>query len=623
MIVRYSKIGESKQQVHAVDDDIVRVGSNKQNNIVLNSPIVSSLAAVISRSSQGWELISKSPNAILVGGHPIHDGERTIVLNNTPIEIYPYELFLDSVHEALHEGPDHEAIDHQLSEFLIVIHKKVIAQLDIDSEAFDPNDVDFLKSQENNIEEFARIAGLLSVDYDKVLRHTAGMTVLNHLLVEVLDTIESGIQWKSNGSWNELQTSIERFESEMNKLVKKIRQELRLEQVKDKTKRVEKVELEYWPIWEKVGTGLYQELVEYLALRFIKKQIKDIMFGYGPLEDLLRMPSISEIMVVSRDQIYVEKRGVLEKTGRSFVSDEVTISIIDRIVQKVGRRIDKSEPLVDARLLDGSRVNAVIPPIAINGPCITIRKFPDKRLQVEDLIRYGSFTAAADRFLEASVKAGCNILVSGGTGSGKTTLLNCLSDYIPDKDRIVTIEDTAELQLAKEHVVRMETKSANVEGRGEYDIRSLVKNSLRMRPDRIVVGECRGAEALDMLQAMNTGHDGSMTTVHANTAEDVILRLEVLVQQAADLPLQSIHRQIASAINLVVQLSRLENGRRCVTQITEFVDYDESESRIVTKDLFKLGAGGYDAILQPTGCLPSFMPKLVEHDLLDLELFYC
>ena len=187
----------------------------------------------------------------------------------------------------------------------------------------------------------------------------------------------------------------------------------------------------------------------------------------------------------------------------------------------------------------------------------------------------------------------------------------------------MTIEDTAELQLAKEHVVRMETKSANVEGRGEYDIRSLVKNSLRMRPDRIVVGECRGAEALDMLQAMNTGHDGSMTTVHANTAEDVILRLEVLVQQAADLPLQSIHRQIASAINLVVQLSRLENGRRCVTQITEFVDYDESESRIVTKDLFKLGAGGYDAILQPTGCLPSFMPKLVEHDLLDLELFYC
>jgi len=622
MIIRFNKIGEPKQQTHAVDGDLVRIGSNNRNNIVLSSPIVASLAAVVSRGEQGWELISKSPNAILVGGHAIHDGEKTIVLADTPIEIYPYELFLDSVHEILLEGPDREALDRQLSEFLIVIHKKVIAQLDLDSEAFNPNDIDFLKSQEGNIEEFARIAGMLSTDYKKVLEHTAGMTVLNQLLVEVLDAIESGVQWKSSGSWNELQTSVEQLESEMDKLVKKVKKELDLEQVKDKTKRVEKVELEYWPIWGEISDGLYPELVEYLALRFVKKQVKDIMFGYGPLEDLLRMPSISEIMVVSRDQIYVEKRGVLEKTGRSFVSDEVTVSIIDRIVQKVGRRIDKSEPLVDARLLDGSRVNAVIPPIAINGPCITIRKFPDKRLEVEDLIRFGSITPAADRFLEACVRAGSNILVSGGTGSGKTTLLNCLSDYIPDKDRIVTIEDTAELQLAKEHVVRMETKAANVEGRGEYDIRTLVKNSLRMRPDRIVVGECRGAEALDMLQAMNTGHDGSMTTVHANTAEDVILRLEVLVQQAADLPLQSIHRQIASAINLVVQLSRLENGRRCVTQITEFVDYDEGEEQIVTKDIFKLGAGGYNAILQPTGCLPSFMPKLIEHKLLDLELFY-
>ena len=275
-----------------------------------------------------------------------------------------------------------------------------------------------------------------------------------------------------------------------------------------------------------------------------------------------------------------------------------------------------------ARLIDGSRVNAVIPPIAINGPCITIRKFPDSRLQVEDLVRFGALTPAANRFLEAAVAIGCNILVSGGTGSGKTTLLNCLSDYIPDKDRIVTIEDTAELQISKEHVVRMETKSANVEGRGEYDIRDLVKNSLRMRPDRIVVGECRGPEALDMLQAMNTGHDGSMTTVHANTSEDVILRLEVLVQQAADLPIESIHRQIASAIDIVVQLARLDNGRRCVTQITQFVDYDEIEQRIMYKDIFKMSHSGYDALLVPTGALPTFMPKLMSRNLIDLDLFY-
>ena len=197
-----------------------------------------------------------------------------------------------------------------------------------------------------------------------------------------------------------------------------------------------------------------------------------------------------------------------------------------------------------------------------------------------------------------------------------------MSDYIPDKDRIVTIEDTAELQISKEHVVRMETKSANVEGRGEYDIRDLVKNSLRMRPDRIVVGECRGPEALDMLQAMNTGHDGSMTTVHANTSEDVILRLEVLVQQAADLPIESIHRQIASAIDIVVQLARLDNGRRCVTQITQFVDYDEIEQRIMYKDIFKMSHSGYDALLVPTGALPTFMPKLMSRNLIDLDLFY-
>lgn len=448
------------------------------------------------------------------------------------------------------------------------------------------------------------------------------MTAMSELLIQVLDSIQSGTQWKNNATWSHLHTAVEQLESELQKIVDRISKKLKLNEIVDKTDRVEKVELGFWPIWDEIHKDLYPELSQYLGIRYIKKQIKDIMFGYGPLEDLLRLPSISEIMVVSRDQIYIEKRGVLEKTGRRFVSDEVTVSIIDRIVQRVGRRIDRSDPLVDARLTDGSRVNAVIPPIAINGPCITIRKFPDKRLEMPELIKYKSLTPAADRFLKACVIAGCNILVSGGTGSGKTTLLNCLSDYIPDKDRIVTIEDTAELQLAKEHVVRMETKAANVEGKGEYDIRTLVKNSLRMRPDRIIVGECRGPEALDMLQAMNTGHDGSMTTIHANTSEDVILRLEVLVQTAADLPVQSIHRQVASAIDLVVQLTRLENGRRCVTQITEFVDYDESEERIVTKDIFKMADGGYDAPLVPTGCLPTFMPALIERELLDLELFY-
>src|SRR6185369_2033908 len=227
-----------------------------------------------------------------------------------------------------------------------------------------------------------------------------------------------------------------------------------------------------------------------------------------------RAPNISEIMVVDREHIYIEKTGVLENSGRRFVSDEVTLAIIERIVSKVGRRIDKSSPLVDARLEDGSRVNAVIPPLAVSGPCLTIRKFPSRRLVMDDLVAKGALSRSVADFLKAAVLARRNILISGGTGTGKTTLLNCLSDFIPDKERIVTVEDTAELQLQKEHVVGMETKLANVEGAGEYTIRDLVRNALRMRPDRIVVGECRGPEALDMLQAMNTGHDGSMTTIH-------------------------------------------------------------------------------------------------------------
>ena len=622
MIIRFSRIGDPKPERFLVDGDLVRIGSHPNNNIVLQSPTVSGLAAIITKGTQGWELTSKSPNGVVVGGHLINEGEKTIVLTDTPIEIYPFELFLDTVNVAQAKGFGRQQYDDELSDFLIQIHQQVIGQINPNSDSFRPDDPEFLRTQEENIDQFSKIAGLADNKNLLVLKHSAGLTVSSELLTKVLDESGVGEQWKNDALWSKRHTAVEQFESDLAKIVARISKNLKLNNTEDKTGRVELVESGFWNQWQLVTDQIYPELLKYLGFRYIKKQIKDIMFGYGPLEDLLRLPNISEVMVVSRDQIYIEKRGVLEKTGRRFVSDEVTTSIIDRIVSKVGRRIDKSDPLVDARLTDGSRVNAVIPPIAINGPCITIRKFPDKRLEIDELIKYRSLTPSAARFLKACVIAGSNILVSGGTGSGKTTLLNCLSDYIPDKDRIVTIEDTAELQLAKEHVVRMETKPANVEGTGEYDIRMLVKNSLRMRPDRIIVGECRGPEALDMLQAMNTGHDGSMTTIHANTSEDVILRLEVLVQQAANLPIQSIHRQIASAINLVVQLARLENGRRCVTQITEFVDYDEIEGAIVSKDIFRLGDSGYDAPLLPTGSLPSFMPRLIEKELLDLELFY-
>ena len=368
-----------------------------------------------------------------------------------------------------------------------------------------------------------------------------------------------------------------------------------------------------------VRPHLHQELKKYLILRSLKKDLKDTVFGFGPLQDLLRAPTISEIMVVKSDQIYVERDGILELSGRRFISDKVTESIIERIVAQVGRRIDKSQPLVDARLPDGSRVNAIIPPLAIRGPCLTIRKFPVHRFTMDDLIDIGSIPASAAKFLRACVIDKKNILVSGGTGTGKTTMLNILSSFIPHRERIVTIEDTTELRLHQEHVVTLESKPPNVEGTGAFTIRDLVKNALRMRPDRIIVGECRGPEALDMLQAMNTGHDGSMTTVHANNTDDVIKRLEVLVLMAVDLPVVSIHRQIASAVDVVVQITRMPGGRRVVTQVSELAGYDFERGELQIIDIFNFRDGRQ---LLPTGYLPSFLDHLIAKDLLKLEFLY-
>ena len=294
------------------------------------------------------------------------------------------------------------------------------------------------------------------------------------------------------------------------------------------------------------------------------------MLGYGPIETMLDDPDITEIMVNSHEQIFVERNGRLELCDVRFTSEAHLRRVIERIVSKVGRRIDESSPLVDARLIDGSRVNAIIPPLALNGSALTIRKFAREPFTVKDLVGFGTLNQNIADVLEACVKARLNIIVSGGTGTGKTTMLNVLSAYIPTDERIVTIEDAVELQLQQDHVVRLESRPANIEGKGEITIRDLVRNSLRMRPDRIVIGECRGGESLDMLQAMNTGHEGSLSTVHANSPRDAIARLETLVLMAGmDLPLRAIREQIASAIDVIVQVTRLKDGSRRVTHVTE------------------------------------------------------
>ncbi len=343
-------------------------------------------------------------------------------------------------------------------------------------------------------------------------------------------------------------------------------------------------------------------------------QIAAEILGFGPLQPLLEDDSITEIMVNGPKQIYVERGGKLYKTPITFEDDEHVMRIIERIVAPLGRRVDEASPYVDARLPDGSRVNIVIPPIALNGPVITIRKFYRTPLTIEDLIRFGSITPEVVQFLEACVKARLNIIVAGGTGSGKTTLLNILSGFIPNDERIVTIENAAELQLRQEHVVRLESRPPNIEGEGEVSIRDLVINSLRMRPDRIIVGEVRGGEALDMLQAMNTGHEGSMTTLHSNSPRDTLARLETMVLMAGmELPTRAIREQIASAVDLIVYQSRMRDGSRKVVAVSEIAGMEGDV--ISMTDLFVFEHGGYregkvHGRLRPTGLRPKFMDKI-------------
>jgi pilus assembly protein CpaF len=339
----------------------------------------------------------------------------------------------------------------------------------------------------------------------------------------------------------------------------------------------------------------------------------DIM-GFGPLEELLSQDEVSEIMVNGPRQIYVELKGKLVKTDVTFQNDDHVLRIIDRIVAPLGRRVDESSPMVDARLPDGSRVNAVIRPLALNGPVLTIRKFRKEALTIADLVRFGSITSDMADFLDACVKARLNLVVSGGTGSGKTTTLNILSSFIPDDERIITVENAAELQLRQDHVVTLESRPPNVEGRGEVSIRDLVINCLRMRPERIVVGECRGGETLDMLQAMNTGHDGSMTTLHANSPRDAISRIETMCLMAGmDLPVRAIREQIASAVEVLVQQSRLKDGSRKITSITEVQGMEGDV--VVMQDVFVFEQTGIDergkivGTLRPTGVRPKFVEK--------------
>jgi pilus assembly protein CpaF len=359
----------------------------------------------------------------------------------------------------------------------------------------------------------------------------------------------------------------------------------------------------------------------------LSKIVLDEAIGLGALEVLLADPDITEVMVNAYNGIYIEKAGKLTKSEVTFTSDAAVMSTIERIISPLGRRIDESSPMVDARLADGSRVNAIIPPLALKGPCITIRKFSDKKLTDRDLIRFDTLNESMVTFVRMCVEQKKNIIVSGGTGSGKTTLLNILSNYIPEAERVITVEDAAELKLVQPHVVSLEARPENMEGRGQVTIRELVKNCLRMRPDRIVVGECRGGEALDMLQAMNTGHDGSLTTAHANTPRDMLRRMEVMVLMAGmDLPVSAIREQIASAVHIVIQQSRFSDGTRKITNISEITGIESGTIQL--NEIFRFQQDGFNENGQvqgnfvATGMVPKFYEELQSRGIdVDMSIF--
>ena len=626
MKVWYNRISESRRSMIEVGGNEFRIGRDDANDIVLASPLVSRQHAVVRIGDDRLEIENVGLNSCLIGDTELLGGQTASFEAGAKIRIWPFTLSFESETTTQFTHAELEAhLRSVMADLELRIHQKLLERLDLyEFEGERGVNSDSIMLLENNIEDVCREMNVFEPENETLLEEITGITLRDQLVNQLI--MESGNEENvfdlavlTSNEFDVPATLVPERETELHSLLSFVRERMELNLLKDVSGRIRALEERFNDLFHLVRPHLHAELRKYLILRAIKKDLKDTVFGFGPLQDLLRAPTITEIMVVTSDQIFVERDGKIEKSGRRFLSEKVTEAIIERIVAQVGRRIDKSQPLVDARLPDGSRVNAIIPPLAIRGPCLTIRKFPIQRLTMEKLIEFGSITSSAARFLGAAVVNRRNILVSGGTGTGKTTFLNILSSFIPFKQRIITIEDTTELRLHQEHVVTLESKPANVEGTGQYTIRDLVINALRMRPDRILVGECRGPEALDMIQAMNTGHDGSMTTLHANSAHEVLERLEVLILMAAALPIISIHRQVSSAIDLIVHIDRMPNGERKVAQISELTGIDPDSSRVNITDIYNVRG---DQGLQPTGYLPGFMDDLIANDLLDLEFLY-
>ncbi|MBL7133384.1 MAG: Flp pilus assembly complex ATPase component TadA, partial [Phycisphaerae bacterium] len=572
-----------QREIVKVADDKVTIGRDESNDVTLRSPFVSRRHAQIVMESGSYFIESLGINGTVVANRMVVKNERRKIGYGDEVRIGEFSIYMmEPSIKRIKAGERVVSPRRRVIELEHKMHAELLERLNLRVTG------QLMSADQQHVALIKRhLSEIIESYYDKIDKEMAGHLVCEFLWRMVVTELSRRATGKLMYSYGFEDSDVlvakheERISRMIGDVVSSFPLRLRSHTLKEDVSMVEAD----WPAqMEKFSKQITPELRDYLLKRMLSKDIEDVVLGYGPLQDLLEMPNVNEIMVVGKDKIYIEKDGAVHNSGRSFFSDEIVQSIIERIITPVGRRIDRSTPLVDARLPDGSRVNAIINPLSLSGPALTIRKFARIPFTIDDLIERQTLTEATANFLRACVLGRKNIIISGGTASGKTTTLNVLSNFISPEERIVTIEDSAELQLPQDHLVRLESRPPNIEGKGAYTIRDLVKNALRMRPDRLIIGECRGPEALDMLQAMNTGHDGSLTTIHANNPVDTMLRLETMVLMAVEMPIRAIREQITAALDLVVQIARLQDGRRRVTHISEITGIDPDTEQIIVED---------------------------------------
>jgi pilus assembly protein CpaF len=613
---------DSSRRTLRVDSEPVVIGRDENCDIVLKSPFVAKQHARIVRKGNQLFVENLGRSVTRVTNREVLPGAPTRIDFGDEIQVGPFSIVAvrpgDKSRSSSDEAARKQELQNKLMAFEQQVHAALLERMNLRvTGQINKSDQNYVAQILQHLEQI--LTEQMPYLDEQVVAHTIHLHLHRLVVAEVVRQCQGRVQTDYRAADERMLD--EHRERAINEIVVSMVDMMPLLfDPSSVTEDLAVAEEAFEDSFEDTLASIGKDLRRYIVRRTVSKDILDIMLGLGPLQDLLEMANVSEIMVVGKDRIYVEKNGVIQPTTRSFFSDDILLSIIERIITPIGRRVDQSTPLVDGRLPDGSRVNVVIAPLSLAGPCLTIRKFSWIPFTIDDLIQRGSISSQCAQFLQGCVIGRKNIVISGGTGSGKTTLLNTLAAYARPTERIITIEESAELRLPQPHVVALEGRPANIEGKGAYTIRDLVKNALRMRPDRVIIGEVRGAEALDMLQAMNTGHDGSLSTLHANTPADATARLETLVLMAVDMPIRAIREQIVGAVDLFVQVARFANGQRRVTHISEVTEIDRDTGQIRLEDIFVLRHGDQDR-LRHTGYIPTFAPDLIARKHISIDTF--